>query len=154
MLLFDSRERWMRRVSPAGSLRMMQVGMAQPGPGENRRDAGGGPPLRNNGYMRAVSNAYKLFRSPCAALKSDLHKSLERLTEFVNAPAPSGTAVGVAGARRAAGDWPQTGMTVLFGASGHPCRPRVAPKLFFQSQMGPCGLFINCLKLQEISGYQ
>ena len=154
MLLFNSRERLMRRVSLAGSLQMIQVGTAWPGPGENRRDAGGELPLRNNEHMQAVSNAYKLFRSPCAALKSDLHKSLECLTEFVNAPAPLGTVVGAAGAWRAAGDRPQTRRTTLFRASGRPCRPRVVPKLFFQSQMSPCSLFINCLKLQEISGYQ
>lgn len=91
---------------------------------------------------------------PCAALKSDLRKSLECLTEFVNVPGPSGTVVGAAGARRAAGDRPQTRTTMLFRASGRPCCPRGAPNLFFQSPIGPCGLFINCLKLQEISGYQ
>lgn len=69
MLLFNSRERPMQRVNPVGSLQVMQVGMVQPGLGENRWDAGGESLLRNNGYRRAVSNAYKLFRSPCAAFK-------------------------------------------------------------------------------------
>lgn len=87
-------------------------------------------------------------------LKSDLHKSLERLREFVNAPAPLGAVVGAAGARRVAGDWPQTRRMMRFGASGWPCCPHGVPKLFFQSQMGPWGLSINPLKLQEISGYQ
>lgn len=38
-----------------------------------------------------------------------------------------------------------------------PClvAPNAVPKLFFfRSQMDPCGLFINCQKLQEMSGYQ
>ena len=129
----------------------MEVGTASPSPRENCRGARGELLLGNNRYTRAVSKAYKLFRNPCAALKSYLHKSLECLTRFVNAPAPLGAAAGAAAARRAAGDWPQTGRTTLFGASSWPCRPREVPKLFFQS---PCRLFINCLKLQEISGYQ
>lgn len=87
-------------------------------------------------------------------LKSDLHKSLECLTEFVNAPAPLGTVVGAAGAQCDTGDWPQTRRTMRLGASGWPCHPRGVPRLFFQSQMGPWGLSINRLKLQEISGYQ
>lgn len=82
---------------------------------------------RNNGYVPAVSNAYKLFRSLCAALKSDLHKSLECLTEFVNAPAPLGTVVGSAGARDAAGNQPQT----RSGAGGRAWCPHAVPKLFF-----------------------
>lgn len=109
--------------------------------------------LGNNGYKPAVSNAYKLFRSLCAALKSDLHKSLKCLTEFVNEPAPLGTVAGAAGAWNAAGKQPQT-RTGLSGASGRAWCPHAVPKLFFQSQMDPCGLFINCQKLQEMSGYQ
>lgn len=125
----------------------------QPGPWGHHRDARGESVLRNNGYVPAASNAYKLFRSLYAALKSDLHKSFECLTEFVNAPALLGTMVRSAGARNAAGNQPQTKMG-LSGASGRACCPHAVPKLFFQSQMDPCGLFINCQKLQEMSGYQ
>lgn len=124
---------------------------AEPGPWEHPRDAGGEAVLRNNGSMPAISNAYKLFRSLCAALKSDLHKSLECLTEFVNAPAPLGTVAGSAEAWNAAGNQPQT-RTGLSGTGGRACCPHAVPKLFFQSQMDPCGLFINCQKLQEMSG--
>lgn len=128
-------------------------GDAQLGPREHHQDARGESVLGNNGYKPAVSNAYKLFRSLCAALKSDLHKSLKCLTEFVNEPAPLGTVAGAAGARNAAGKQPQT-RTGLSGASGRAWCPHAVPKLFFQSQMDPCGLFINCQKLQEMSGYQ
>lgn len=94
---------------------MIQVAM---GPGEKGWDAGGGSLLRNNGYTRAVSNTYKLFRNPCATLKSDLHKSLECLTEFVNAPALLGTAVGAATAPCAMRTGPKQGRHFLGPAAG------------------------------------
>lgn len=96
---------------------MIQVEM---GPGEKGWDAGGGSLLRSNRYTRAVSNTYKLFRNPCATLKSDLHKSLECLTEFVNALALSGAAVGAATARCAMGTGPKPEGRQFLGPAAGP----------------------------------
>lgn len=107
---------------------MRQVG---PCPGEHRRGAGGEPLRRNSGSLRALSNAYKLFRSPCAALESDLHKSLECLTEFLNAPAPLGTAaVGAAGAGRAAATGPKPGGRHRSGRAAGPAARAWSPGCF------------------------
>lgn len=122
MLLFNSKEKPMWSVSPAGSFQMIQLGMAWPGLGDNHRDAGGESPLGNNRYTRAVSKAYKLFRSPCTALKSDLHKSLECLTEFVKVPALSA---------------PQTRRTTLLWGQWLTLPPTCGPQVVFPEPDGP-----------------